>query len=131
MTDRAGVARAQLGHLAYTSFFERIIPIAVNFQAPYGSLIAVLGAAASRTIFAPTSPRVGEELQLKEAHHFGVVNVDGNVDINITTLDGHTINGVGTITVPSGEPGAFAIVFWSQVLGQWIALTGCCVGGGG
>jgi hypothetical protein len=131
MDDRARIARATMGHLAYTSFFERVIPTAVNLGAPYGALIAMVGAAASRTITLPPSPRVGEELQLKDAFHVGVVNVDGLFAINVTTTDGSSINQVGTITIPAGEPGAFAICFWSQTLDGWVALTGCCAGGGG
>jgi hypothetical protein len=130
MSQRHGVSRAQFAHLAYTSLFERIIPTATNIDAPYGSLVAVLGAAASRTITLQPSPDTVER-QLKDAYHIGIVNVDGAFTINVTTPDGALINGVGTITIPAGEPGAFAICFFSQVLDNWIALTGCCAGGGG
>lgn len=131
MDDRARIARASWGHLAYTSLFERVIPTATNLTAPYGSLIAVFLAGASRTITLPQSPRPGEELQLKDAFHVGIVNVTGGFPVAVTTSDGSSINNVGTITIPAGEPGAFAICFWSQQLDAWVALTGCCAGGGG
>jgi hypothetical protein len=131
MSEKAAMARAAWGHLAYTSFFERVLPTAVNMSIPYGALVAMIGAAASRTLFLPESPDPEAELQLKDAHHVGVVNVDGAFAINITTVDGKLINEAGTITIPAGEPGAFAICFWSQQLGAWVALTGCCAGGGG
>lgn len=116
-----------MAHLAYTSLYERIIPFAGpgTTQAQYAAIIDVAGAASGVGVAAPrTDFPVNRDV--KDTFHFAVVNSDGAHPIVIGTLDGTLINGSAFLTLPA-SPGAFAMLWFSNVAGEWVAF----VGGGG
>lgn len=107
-------ARATLAHLAYTTLFEQIVPVAAGvFQAAYAELVAVDGAGV--TVNAPVISGVQ-----KDTKHFAVVNVNGSAGLTVSG-NGNLINGAASITI-AATAGAFAIVSWSNVLAEWVAL---------
>lgn len=123
--------RATFAHLAYTSLFERVIPFAGpgTFPAPYAALVEVSGAAGTVGVALPhaVNPFLPPGYaDVKDAFHVGVVNADGAHPIIIGTTDGTFINSGSGLILPA-SPGAFALFFFSNVAGEWIAL----VGGGG
>ena len=116
--------RATYAHLAYTSLFERVIPDAGPgpIIAPYGALIEVSGAGGNVVVQTPPTNNPGYR-DVKDTFNFGVVNSDGAHLVFITTPDGTLINGAASLTIPA-SPGAFALLFFSNVAGEWVALVG-------
>jgi hypothetical protein len=109
-----------LSHLDRTNYYEKVVLSAGGspFLASYGELIAVT-AGSPGTINAPSMAGLGTEATTKDAFHFGVVSVDGTG----FTLSGNgkNINGSSSITI-AATPGASAYLYYSNVLGEWIAF---------
>lgn len=122
--------RATAAHLAYTSLFERLVPFAGpgTLAAPYGALVSVSGASGSVGVTAPPT-NVPSFRDVKDAFNFGVVNADGAHAIVVGTVDSTNINGSSSPIILPASPGASALLFWSNQLGEWVALLGA--GGAG
>lgn len=124
MVNRAAVARATLAHLAYTSLFERVVPTSITLaHAPYGALVSVEGAAGSIAVGTPLVIQPSAYSGVKDTFHFAVVNSDGAHPITIASTDGQLINGAASILLPA-TAGASALLFYSNQLGEWVALLG-------
>jgi len=116
----AAIARATWAHLAYTSVFERVVETSVTATAVYGAINSVGGAGGTVTVHCPNlvGPPV---IAAKMCFDFCVLNSDGAHTVVVDTLDGKTINGAASITIPA-IAGAFAWVFYDLTAGEWVAM---------
>ena len=120
MSSRSPRNLQSLSHLDRTNYYEKVVLSSGGspFLASYGELVAVT-AGSPGTVTAPSMAGLGTEATTKDAFHFGVVSVDGT-GFTISG-NGKNINGTSTITI-AATPGASAYLYYSNVLGEWIAF---------
>lgn len=113
-----------ISHLDRTNFYEKVVAASGEgtFLASYATLVAVHSGSPT-TILCPVVG--GTENTTKDTYHFGVISLDGTGPITILG-NGFDINGGVSVTL-AASPGASAHVYFSNVLGQWLAF----LGGGG
>jgi hypothetical protein len=114
-----------LSHLDRTNFYERVVASVGGspFQAAYAELVAV-SSGGQTTIACPVVG--GTEATSKDTFHFGVVSADGTGPITIQG-GAHNINGAASIVIPA-LAGASAHLYFSNVLGEWVAFLGAGLG---
>lgn len=113
-----------LSHLDRTNYYEKAVVSTPGevFQAAYAELV-IVHAGSATTILCPVIG--GTEATSKDTFHFGVISNDGTGPVVING-NGFTINGAASITL-AASPGASAHVYFSNVIGAWLAF----IGGGG
>jgi hypothetical protein len=115
-----------LSHLDRSSYYERVVASIGSspFPAQYAELVAVSSGGVVTVLAPPVG--AGTEQTTKDGFHFGVVSTDGT---GPTTIQGNgkNINGAASIVLPAFA-GASAHLYYSNVLGEWVAFLGAGVG---
>jgi hypothetical protein len=110
-----------LSHLDRTNYYEKAVVSTPGevFQAAYAELV-IVHAGSATTILCPVIG--GTEGTSKDTFHFGVITNDGTGPVTING-NGFNINGAPTLTL-AASPGASAHLYFSNVIGQWLAFIG-------